>query len=387
MPTSVGGFSGRSSVRRGLVAALVVASAYAPVALGQDIRGDSTTRSLDFTLRSGRLLGSPSGSGIGGGGGGVSQLGFVNSGSAASARSFGGGVAPSAPSFGGVRALGGGGVSLMVPFSRTSSMQYYAGPAFNGRGAFYVPPRPVFSTSSSANIIAEDRMAVFLGSFHHRLYSKLEGGAIRDQMTNETLANPYDDAGIDYSAPRKTHAEYLAERLDAKFDRYVSQGWTSMRQGEFWRGAQDFDNAILLHPDALDPLVGRILSAAADRRTASAVAYLETVAPKRDDLFTIRRPLADTLDTAARGSDLLQYLSAVVDAYPDDDGYAGLYVYLLWLDGRDSEALSSADALRISHRTSPFAVFADQIRQQIDPRFKSDTGDDLELRALSRAER
>jgi hypothetical protein len=337
-------------------------------AAGQDIRGDTTLSGINNTLSNGRLLRGGGGSGLPGStsAGSPTGTGYVDM-RAAAASSVQRAPGVSSPNFLGTGEMGDS-TAMLVPFSRSRSASSFAGPVFNGVGHVFPPMSPGFVTESTSRIIQENRNLLRKESFHHRLFLPLEGGAVRDELTNLSLTNSRQssEADIRPTTPRKTHAERLVARMAAIRARYLKSGWESMKAGAYREAMDQFESAVNL--DRKDPEAhsGRILAALADRRFETAVAYLRTQLNHCDDAFAFQVSLAEILPTAEFGRSMLEYLSAMADANNSDSDSMALNVFLLWLDGRDSMARSTADDLQRLHRTSEFSGLADIIREAID---------------------
>jgi hypothetical protein len=227
---------------------------------------------------------------------------------------------------------------------------------------------PGMPSQSTAEIISENRKLLFQGSFHHRLFQHLDGGSIRDDLTNLSLTNmrETEDADIHPDVPRKTHAERLAAIMSAKRDQYLAQGWAAMKAGNYLRANDQFGNAMCLDQEDAEAHAGRVIAALSGRRLEAARAYLKTFANHCKNPFIFRRNLEDTLPSQEFGKTMVDYISELAEGNTSDPDLAALNVYLLWMDGRDSAAQSAAEALHQQFRTSEFAGFVDEIRDAKD---------------------
>jgi hypothetical protein len=279
--------------------------------------------------------------------------------------------------------LGGGGrTMLIVPFG-SAAARSFAPPAYSGYGRYTPPIGPSYSEGSLLRILTDDVRLVTASSFHHRLRAGVDGGAIRDDLTNTTLENPYDLSEVDLMAPHKSHAERIAERMQAMHVRYAEKGWAALRSGQALEAMAQFENVLLLAPDELDAKVGRLVAAVQSAQYDTAVACLKGLSVRHADLFTVQRSLGEALGSHGRGEDLLKRITDWAETHASDESYVALHAYLLWVDGQQSRAQSLAEKLNRDHPASTFAGFAERMRLELEPDDSFDMSKLPKLRALS----
>jgi hypothetical protein len=351
----------------------------APV-LAQGLRNNQALNLLDNTLRTGRILGqSTSGSGGRGGGGGASGLGFVSGQSAATGFSGGGPAGmPAIPlNYQGTTQLGGAS-TLMLPFGRNASARVVTPPIYAGSRRMSPPMAPRYSSVSTLRILSDDMKLLRGGSFHHRVYEPIQGGAIRDELTNTSLAHPYEVRDEEIEKPRKTHAEILAQRIQARHDRYIREGWQRLAEGAYLRAINAFDNAAVLRPENLEAQVGRFLSSVGSDELQTASSILLSMLDHPDNIFSMRKSLDEAFGEDRDADKLMARIEYLAELSTESPDQPALDVYLKWLNGRDAAARDAARNLENQFRTSAFA----RLRSLMDEFENADEDDVPELRAL-----
>lgn len=304
--------------------------------------------------------------------------------------------------------------ALLMPLG-SSFARPFAGSGFTGYTRLTPPLYPTYD-ETAGGAIQENFKLLWNYSYHHRLYQQFEGIPIRDELTTESLTNAPGDEGVDYDAPRKSHADRVYEELSARRKEYLRDAWRSLGSREYFRAISLFDNVIMIAPDDLEANVGRFISAVVDGQNTTAQAFLTQLTRRREDMFTAQYSLQDVLfdqaivdsairdnqdDITANDKDVeavrtrqqerakalveltLNSLSRLADA-GDSDYYPALNVYMLWLDGRRSAALAEAEALQKAFPSSVFAVFPERMRRVTNPETYDGPNELPELRALSR---
>jgi len=385
---------GAGQTGRGWAVALMATWIAAPFAAAQGLRTDNVTTSLNRTLTSGRLLGRPQGSSAPQQPRSASGTGFQRRDEPAAR--FGGRGGGGAPGYGGTTSFSQmSRTHMMVPFG-SSLARGFAPPAYSGYGRYSPPIGPAYTDDSTISILNHNYRIIAESTYHARLFQDLQGGSVRDELTNTTLDNPYAYTELDLSAPRKSHAQIVSERMHALSDRNIELGWTYVREGKEILALDAFESALLVRPGDFDAQLGRMLAAALNEQYTAAVAYFRSLHTHHDELLSARRPFADTfVETKAteprRGEMLLRQFSRTVDQNPSDEAYAALHAYLLWLDDQRSLARSIADKLQRNHPQSPFADLAERMRSEDEagelteepPADEIDFGKLPKLRALS----
>lgn len=408
----------RFVIRLVVVAGVTLGAASASLAQNYGSRG--TTDSLDRTLRNGRLLGVPAQGAQGQpsyssqAGGVLTPRGTSMAASAYSPSGAYGGRSGSRPTFGGTMGMIGNRTALLMPLG-SSFARPFAGSGFTGYTRLTPPLYPTYD-ETAGGAIQENFKLLWNYSYHHRLYQQFEGIPIRDELTTESLTNAPGDEGVDYDAPRKSHADRVYEELSARRKEYLRDAWRSLGSREYFRAISLFDNVIMIAPDDLEANVGRFISAVVDGQNTTAQAFLTQLTRRREDMFTAQYSLQDVLfdqaivdsairdnqdDITANDKDVeavrtrqqerakalveltLNSLSRLADA-GDSDYYPALNVYMLWLDGRRSAALAEAEALQKAFPSSVFAVFPERMRRVTNPETYDGPNELPELRALSR---
>ncbi len=352
--------SGYTSLCAVVVAAAIGLMTAAPVR-GQSVQGDNTlgtVNAIDRTLTRGRLLGSGGGSSFSRGGRGASRLGFANPGSAAVSfrgRSSGG----SAVRFANTRQLGQSvGYQFMMPFGRSPSAWSFSSPVYSGRVGYQPTLMPWVGGESVRRILRHDSELLGTRSFSNLVYLPPSGGAIRDELTNVSIANSpeIDLEAVARQEQQNSPAERFAARLAAHRERYLSQGWQALRDGDYRRADDSFTQANSLDRSEPEPLIGRILCATIEGRMSTASTLMERLYQQEDKPFALRDSLGELLpDTVlmAIPFDNLDRLAANPDVPPR---LAALRVYLLWLNHEDDKALYDA---RLSRERFRGTVYAD----------------------------
>jgi len=304
--------------------------------------------------------------------------------------------------------------ALLMPLGSSFSRPF-AGSGFTGYSRLTPPLYPTYD-ETAGEAIQENFKLLWSYSYHHRLYRQFEGIPVRDELTNESLTNAPDDEGVDYEAPRKSHADRVYEDMSARRKEYLRDAWRFLGSREYFRAISLFDNAMMVAPDDLEAKVGRFISAVVDGQYVTAQAFLTQITRRHEDMFTAQYSLQEVLfnqavvdsaekdnqdDITANDKDLeavrttqrerakalveatLNALSRLADA-GDSDYYPALNAYMLWLDGRRSAALAEAEALQKAFPSSAFAVFPERMNRVLTPEAYSDPNELPELRALSR---
>jgi tetratricopeptide (TPR) repeat protein len=247
------------------------------------------------------------------------------------------------------------------------------------------PSGAVYSEEATTRIISDDNRLIWGHSYLHRAFRPMEGGAVRDELTNTSLASPHPEDAPSEEAPRLTQSELFAQRGAAWRRDYVKAGWARLSAGEYRSAHDAFENVLALDSSNLEAKTGRILCSMMAEQYQSAVAYLKNLLVQHDDLLEVSYSFEKVLQNPARVEGILSRISYMGENYADGDAYAGLHAYLCWLDGRTQLARNVAEKLQREHPTSPYALLADRIREKLEPAEGLDAGSLPELRALSGA--
>lgn len=346
--------------------------------------------SLDRTLMDGRLLGVPSGNNAPVG----TQRGAAQGGYADPQRAAytGGSPRRASSGMGGGSRVGGMRTSIMAPFGATATAMAYAPPTFTGYSRPTPPLWPGFGESTMKLVWADETMYAQM-AYNHRAWGKVTGGAVRDELTNASLAASENEQLPDLSLlmPQQSTSARMAAEASAWQHRQAEDAWADLRGAEKkqeedadYRAARcKFENALIFDQDNVECRVGLLIAAAMDEQFDTAVAQLKLLLDKDADLLSVQRPFAVTLKNANRGQMILMRLTRMPVGYTGPDGYAALRAYLLWVDGRTGEARELARKIARESPTSDFAVLA----TRMDARATASEGgenDELPpLRALS----
>lgn len=294
---------------------------------------------------------------------------------------FGGRRSPSVRGFGTTFLTPSSSGSLIMFFGRSPSARVFGAPGYDGRGSGGFVPTPGFSTPSTRQIINNQRSLPILKSFHHRALLPTVGGAVRDELTNMTLRNArpipqdisYDsDIGISQS-------EFFAKKMEARYQRYLRSGWDQLkvdqvRPAHFIAGRTAFKNASLIHPDELEPRIGKLICALGAAEFATAAAELQAIIQSDLDLTQMPLSTQNIFSDAEASKRILSKLNAIAYRSSDTVEYLMLHAYMLWIDGQRTAALSAARKINTGFRTSAYAELADRlIKVMEEPKAKPDS--------------
>jgi len=203
-------------------------------------------------------------------------------------------------------------------------------------------------------------------SYDHMALMPLRGGSERDELTNTSLAASKDGdeskiADLTALAPKQSSSERMAAQVAAWHAHHVKSAWEALHEGDYRRAEGGFENALVLEPADVRSSVGLLLCAAMDTRFNTATAYLRNLLNDDEDLLTVRCPFKETLVDWHLGDRIIDELSTLAASSPSDPGLVALRAYLLWLDGRDDQARSAANALQRNDPGSEFVALAERM--------------------------
>ncbi len=256
------------------------------------------------------------------------------------------------------------GHSLMLSYlGRTQTAAWFSAPTFAGNRNPAMALRPTYGTPETAGMVQRVEELALLNSYHYKMYQPLEGGGIRDSMTNLSLENTVETPEEIEKVEFRTHAERLAALVQAKHGRYLDQGWSYLREGDYLRGRNAFGSAALVKSDDLDAKVGQLICTVLNEQLSTAVVLLEKINRQDDDPFRFNRKFTEILPESNVSGTILTDLAVATKSDKTDDKLIALRAFLLWLDGQTDEAVKVADDLKDRFRASPFASFADKMRE------------------------
>lgn len=258
--------------------------------------------------------------------------------------------------------------SLIMYFGRSPSASIFGRPHYDGRGANYRPLVPTFTTQSTRDILQPQKELPILRSFHHRAVLPREGGSIRDELTNTSLRNtaPLPESISYDSRSGEGHAAMLARSINAKYERYVRDGWEllaskELNSADYMRGRIFFDSAATIEPDKIEPRIGKMLCLLAGSQIATAGADLRAILKRETPILSVKVQSSEVFSDPATTREILRNLARLSQQEPDAPFLAALYAYMLWFDGQQMAAETAATKIRDNFRTSPYAILAEQI--------------------------
>lgn len=341
---------------------------------GGYLRVGRDVNSLDRTLMDGRLLGVPRGNSAPVG----TQRGAAQGGYADPQRAaYSGGGAPrrATSGLGGGGRVGGMGTSIMAPFGATSTAMAYAPPTFSGYSRPTPPLWPGFGESTMELVWADETLYAQM-SYNHRAWGRLTGGAVRDELTNTSLAAADNEELPDLSSlmPQQSAAARIKAEASAWQRRQAEDAWSALR-GEEQKKVDEakkkkddpvdyrvarakFENALIFDRDDVDCRVGLLIAAAMDEQFDTAVAQLKLLLDQDADLLSVQRPFAGILRDPSDAHKILMKLTRMPVGYTGQDGYSALRAYLLWVDGQTGEARELARKIVREVPTTDFAALA-----------------------------
>lgn len=261
--------------------------------------------------------------------------------------------------------------SLIMYFGRSPSAMVFARPDYDGRGINFRSRVPAFTNQSTRDILQPQKELPLLRSFHHRAVLPREGGSIRDELTNTSLRNSERlPEGVTYdSGVGESHATVLARSIEAKYQRYVTDGWEllaskELAANEYMRARILFENAMTIEPEKIEARIGKMLCSLAGSQFATAGADLNAVLKRDTPIFSVDVRSTEVFIDPATTREILRNLARLSQQEPDTPFLAALHAYMLWFDGQDTAAVTAARRLRDNFRTSPYAKLAEQIIKQ-----------------------